>query len=49
MSSTFNNIVDFVYEVDKLDANMENSESVGLQILTIFKSKGLGVSYCNFT
>ncbi len=41
VSSTFNNIVDFVYEVDKLDANMENSESVGLQILTIFKSKGL--------
>lgn len=41
VSFTFNNIVDFVYEVDKLDANMENSESVGLQILTIFKSKGL--------
>jgi exodeoxyribonuclease V beta subunit len=41
VSSTFNNIVDFVYEVDKLDANMKNSESVGLQILTIFKSKGL--------
>jgi exodeoxyribonuclease V beta subunit len=41
VSSGFNNIVDFVYEIDKLDANMENSESVGLQILTIFKSKGL--------
>ncbi|MGE4462924.1 MAG: RecB-like helicase, partial [Arcobacter sp.] len=41
VSSSFNNIVDFVYEIDKLDANMENSESVGLQILTIFKSKGL--------
>ena len=41
VSSTFNNIVDFVYEIDKLDVNMENSESVGLQILTIFKSKGL--------
>jgi exodeoxyribonuclease V beta subunit len=41
VSSAFSNIVDFVYEIDKLDSNMENSESVGLQILTIFKSKGL--------
>ena len=41
VSSGFNNIVDFVYEIDKLDANMVNSESIGLQILTIFKSKGL--------
>jgi exodeoxyribonuclease V beta subunit len=41
VSSIFSNIVDFVYEIDKLDSNMENSESVGLQILTIFKSKGL--------
>ncbi|MEV9526070.1 RecB-like helicase [Aliarcobacter butzleri] len=39
--SSFNNIVDFVYEIDKLEAIMENSESKGLQILTIFKSKGL--------
>jgi len=39
--SSFNNIVDFVYEVDKLDASIVNSESSGLQILTIFKSKGL--------
>jgi exodeoxyribonuclease V beta subunit len=39
VSSGFNNIVDFVYEIDKLDANMVNSESIGLQILTIFKSK----------
>lgn len=39
--SVYNNIVDFVYEVDKMDAIMENSESSGLQILTIFKSKGL--------
>lgn len=39
--SSFNNIVDFVYEVHKVDATMVNSESVGLQILTIFKSKGL--------
>lgn len=41
ISSSFNNIVDFVYEIDKLEAIMENSESKGLQILTIFKSKGL--------
>ena len=41
VSSVFSNIVGFVYEIDRLDANMENSESVGLQILTIFKSKGL--------
>ncbi len=40
-STVYNNIVDFVYEIDKLDAVMENSESSGLQILTIFKSKGL--------
>lgn len=39
--SSFNNIVDFVYEVHKVDATMVNSESSGLQILTIFKSKGL--------
>jgi exodeoxyribonuclease V beta subunit len=37
----YNNIVDFVYEIDKLDSTIENSESTGLQILTIFKSKGL--------
>ena len=40
-STAYNNIVDFVYEIDKLDAVMENSEASGLQILTIFKSKGL--------
>ena len=40
-STVYNNIVDFVYEIDKLDAVMENSEASGLQILTIFKSKGL--------
>ena len=39
--ASFPNIVDFCYEVDKVDAIMENSESSGLQILTIFKSKGL--------
>ena len=41
LSSSFKNIVDFVYEIDKLDASIQNSETLGLQILTIFKSKGL--------
>ncbi len=39
--SSFKNIVDFVYEIDKLDISMQNQEQHGLQILTIFKSKGL--------
>ncbi len=39
--STFKNIVDFVYEIDKSEASIQNSEQIGLQILTIFKSKGL--------
>jgi len=38
---TFSNIVDFVYEIDKLDIAMQNQEQHGLQILTVFKSKGL--------
>ncbi|WP_072679903.1 RecB-like helicase [Arcobacter sp. LA11] len=41
LCSSYKNIVEFVYEIDKLDASMQNSEQVGLQILTIFKSKGL--------
>lgn len=41
LCSSYKNIVDFVYEIDELDASIENSEQVGLQILTIFKSKGL--------
>ncbi|MFV7790985.1 RecB-like helicase [Aliarcobacter lanthieri] len=41
IAKNYNNIVDFVYEVDKLEASIENSEDTGLQILTIFKSKGL--------
>ena len=40
-SNQFKNIVDFIYEIDKLETSIENSEQVGLQILTIFKSKGL--------
>ena len=38
---SFSNVVDFVYEVDLLETPMENAEQSGLQILTIFKSKGL--------
>ncbi|WP_418179669.1 RecB-like helicase [Aliarcobacter lanthieri] len=41
IAKNYNNIVDFVYEVDKLETSIENSEDNGLQILTIFKSKGL--------
>jgi exodeoxyribonuclease V beta subunit len=37
----YKDITDFVYDVDKDDTTMVNSESNGLQILTIFKSKGL--------
>ncbi|MGM0518818.1 MAG: RecB-like helicase [Campylobacterota bacterium] len=37
----YENIVDFVYEVDSLDTSISNSETLGLQILTVFKSKGL--------
>ncbi len=37
----YKDITDFIYEVDKDDTTMVNSESNGLQILTIFKSKGL--------
>lgn len=40
-SNRYTNIVDFVYEIDKLDSSIENNENLGLQILTIFKSKGL--------
>ncbi len=41
LSSSYKNIVNFVYEIDFLDASIQNSEQLGLQILTIFKSKGL--------
>ena len=40
-SSKYSDIVDFIYEIDKLETSIENKEQVGLQILTIFKSKGL--------
>src|SRR5690606_21261056 len=35
------NIVEFIYGIDKLESSIENSENSGVQILTIFKSKGL--------
>ncbi len=41
VSSKYSDIVDFIYEVDKLETPIENKEQTGLQILTIFKSKGL--------
>ncbi len=41
ISNKYKNIVDFIYEIDKLEEIIQNSEQTGLQILTIFKSKGL--------
>ncbi|WP_418186199.1 RecB-like helicase [Aliarcobacter vitoriensis] len=41
IATNYKNIVDFVYEIDKLETSIENSQDNGLQILTIFKSKGL--------
>ena len=39
--SSYTDIVDFIYEIDNNDATMINKEKEGLQILTVFKSKGL--------
>ena len=39
--SRYTDIVDFIYEIDNNDATMINKEKEGLQILTVFKSKGL--------
>jgi exodeoxyribonuclease V beta subunit len=41
MISKYKDIVDFIYEIDNDDSVMINKENTGLQILTIFKSKGL--------
>ena len=41
VSTTYENIIDFIYEIEKNDTPMTNKEKSGLQILTIFKSKGL--------
>lgn len=40
-TNKFKNIVEFIYGIDKLESSIENSENSGVQILTIFKSKGL--------
>ncbi len=39
--NAYSDIVDFIYEIDHLETAMEPKEQHGLQILTIFKSKGL--------
>jgi len=39
--SAYDNIVDFIYEIDNLEESMVNKNNIGLQILTVFKSKGL--------
>ena len=41
LSREYSSIVDFVYDIDKSDAAMISANKKGLQILTIFKSKGL--------
>jgi len=38
---TYNNIVEFIFEIDNLEESMVNKDNIGLQILTVFKSKGL--------
>jgi exodeoxyribonuclease V beta subunit len=38
---TYKDITDFVYEIDYDDSSMVTKDNIGLQILTIFKSKGL--------
>lgn len=46
ISSSFNNIVDFVYEIQNNETIMETSGNFGVQILTIFKAKGLEFHTC---
>ncbi|MEA3497663.1 MAG: RecB-like helicase [Campylobacterota bacterium] len=41
LCSSYESIVDFVYDIDKDDSTVVSSSLVGLQILTVFKSKGL--------
>lgn len=41
LCSSYKDIVHFVFDVNKLEASILNKEQIGLQILTIFKSKGL--------
>ena len=39
--SSFEDIVEFIYEIDNNEESMVNKDNSGLQILTVFKSKGL--------
>lgn len=41
ISKDYKTIVDFCFDIDKNDASMVSSSNQGLQILTVFKSKGL--------
>jgi exodeoxyribonuclease V beta subunit len=41
LSTQYEHLVDFIYEIDFLDTSIENKSQQGVQILTIFKSKGL--------
>jgi len=37
----YDSVIDFIYEIDNNDTAMVNKEKSGLQVMTIFKSKGL--------
>jgi exodeoxyribonuclease V beta subunit len=37
----YSNIVDFIYDIDKMDASRMFEDKHGIQILTVFKAKGL--------
>jgi len=41
LCATYESIVDFVYDIDKDDTSVVTNSLNGLQILTVFKSKGL--------
>ncbi|VAY87987.1 UvrD/REP helicase [hydrothermal vent metagenome] len=41
LANSYNNIIDFIYDIDIIDASRVFSDQNGIQILTIFKSKGL--------
>ncbi len=41
LSNVYDNIIDFIYEIDRLDASRVFKDKNGIQILTVFKSKGL--------
>ncbi len=38
---SYEDIVDFIYNIDNQDSSMVNGSNQGIQILTVFKSKGL--------